>query len=72
MFLFFEIYLYIMIVFYFKCIKVFQCSVFVLIHIFSAVFVQHLMKGVHYRWGFFAPSGCALDEIRDMVDAKQV
>nr|XP_024662109.1 reticulon-4-interacting protein 1, mitochondrial isoform X1 [Maylandia zebra] len=34
--------------------------------------LKHLMKGVHYRWGFFAPSGCALDEIRDMVDAKQI
>lgn len=30
------------------------------------------MKGVHYRWGFFAPSGSALDEIRNMVDAKQI
>uniref|UniRef100_A0A673CU69 NAD(P)H oxidoreductase RTN4IP1, mitochondrial n=1 Tax=Sphaeramia orbicularis TaxID=375764 RepID=A0A673CU69_9TELE len=34
--------------------------------------VKHLMKGVHYRWGFFAPSGPALDEIREMVDAGQI
>lgn len=34
--------------------------------------LKHLMKGVHYRWGFFAPSGPALDEIRDMVDAGQI
>lgn len=37
-----------------------------------SVFLQHLVKGVHYRWGFFAPSGPALDEIREMVDAGQV
>uniref|UniRef100_A0AAQ4PKW5 NAD(P)H oxidoreductase RTN4IP1, mitochondrial n=1 Tax=Gasterosteus aculeatus aculeatus TaxID=481459 RepID=A0AAQ4PKW5_GASAC len=34
--------------------------------------LKHLVKGVHYRWGFFAPSGPALDEIREMVDAGQV
>ncbi|XP_023138679.2 reticulon-4-interacting protein 1 homolog, mitochondrial [Amphiprion ocellaris] len=34
--------------------------------------LKHLVKGVHYRWGFFAPSGPALDEIRDMVDAGQI
>lgn len=33
---------------------------------------KHLLKGVHYRWGFFAPSGPALDEIKEMVDAGQV
>uniref|UniRef100_A0A1A8RI13 NAD(P)H oxidoreductase RTN4IP1, mitochondrial n=1 Tax=Nothobranchius rachovii TaxID=451742 RepID=A0A1A8RI13_9TELE len=34
--------------------------------------IKHLVKGVHYRWGFFAPSGPALDEITDMVDAGQI
>ncbi|XP_068608297.1 reticulon-4-interacting protein 1 homolog, mitochondrial [Brachionichthys hirsutus] len=34
--------------------------------------LKHLMKGVHYRWGFFAPSGPALDDIRDLVDAGQI
>ncbi|CAK6962132.1 reticulon-4-interacting protein 1 homolog%2C mitochondrial [Scomber scombrus] len=33
---------------------------------------KHLVKGVHYRWGFFAPSGPALDEIREIVDAGQI
>ncbi|XP_063039864.1 reticulon-4-interacting protein 1 homolog, mitochondrial [Engraulis encrasicolus] len=33
---------------------------------------KHLCKGVHYRWGFFAPSGPTLDEITEMVDAGQV
>lgn len=31
-----------------------------------------MVKGVHYRWGFFAPSGPALDEVREMVEAGQV
>ncbi|KAI4804521.1 hypothetical protein KUCAC02_026147 [Chaenocephalus aceratus] len=34
--------------------------------------LKHLVKGVHYRWGFFAPSGPALDEISEMVDAGQI
>ncbi|KAG7509660.1 reticulon-4-interacting protein 1, mitochondrial [Solea senegalensis] len=34
--------------------------------------LKHLMKGVHYRWGFFAPSGPALDEVTEMVDAGQI
>ncbi|XP_053191636.1 reticulon-4-interacting protein 1 homolog, mitochondrial [Scomber japonicus] len=34
--------------------------------------LKHLVKGVHYRWGFFAPSGPALDEIREIVDAGQI
>lgn len=34
--------------------------------------VKHLAKGVHYRWGFFAPSGRALDEVTEMVDAGQI
>lgn len=33
---------------------------------------QHLRKGVHYRWGFFAPSGPTLDDISEMVDAGKV
>ncbi|XP_028294554.1 NAD(P)H oxidoreductase RTN4IP1, mitochondrial [Gouania willdenowi] len=34
--------------------------------------LKHLTSGVHYRWGFFAPSGPALDEVRSMVDAGQI
>ncbi|XP_034051510.1 reticulon-4-interacting protein 1 homolog, mitochondrial [Thalassophryne amazonica] len=34
--------------------------------------IKHLVNGVHYRWGFFAPSGRALDEITEMVDAGQI
>lgn len=34
--------------------------------------VKNLRKGVHYRWGFFAPSGSALDEVSEMVDAGKV
>uniref|UniRef100_A0A3Q3WCC5 Enoyl reductase (ER) domain-containing protein n=1 Tax=Mola mola TaxID=94237 RepID=A0A3Q3WCC5_MOLML len=34
--------------------------------------LKHIVKGVHYRWGFFAPSGPALDEIRDIVDAGKI
>lgn len=34
--------------------------------------IKHLIKGVHYRWGFFAPSGPALDEIREMVDTGKI
>ncbi|KAG5265677.1 hypothetical protein AALO_G00245090 [Alosa alosa] len=33
---------------------------------------KHLCKGVHYRWGFFAPSGPTLDDIKEMVDSGQV
>uniref|UniRef100_H3CIN0 Reticulon 4 interacting protein 1 n=1 Tax=Tetraodon nigroviridis TaxID=99883 RepID=H3CIN0_TETNG len=38
----------------------------------AASVFRHMVKGVHYRWGFFAASGPALDEIRDMVHARQV
>ncbi|XP_038584708.1 reticulon-4-interacting protein 1 homolog, mitochondrial [Micropterus salmoides] len=34
--------------------------------------LKHLVKGVHYRWAFLAPSGPALDEIREMVDAGKI
>ncbi|KAA0711164.1 Reticulon-4-interacting protein 1 -like protein, mitochondrial [Triplophysa tibetana] len=34
--------------------------------------LKHLRKGVHYRWGFFAPSGLALDDISEMVDAGKI
>ncbi|XP_026884580.2 reticulon-4-interacting protein 1 homolog, mitochondrial [Electrophorus electricus] len=34
--------------------------------------LKHLTKGVHYRWGFFAPSGSALDEICELVDAGKI
>lgn len=27
---------------------------------------------MHYRWGFFAPSGPTLDEISEMVDSGKV
>ncbi|XP_023690470.1 reticulon-4-interacting protein 1 homolog, mitochondrial isoform X1 [Paramormyrops kingsleyae] len=33
---------------------------------------KHLSQGRHYRWGFFAPSGRALDEVAEMVDAGQI
>lgn len=33
---------------------------------------QHLSKGIHYRWGFFAPGGQALDEIGEMVETGKV
>ncbi|KAG9470033.1 hypothetical protein GDO78_019044, partial [Eleutherodactylus coqui] len=31
--------------------------------------MKHYYKGIHYRWGFFAPSGPTLDEIGELVDA---
>ncbi|XP_040553616.1 reticulon-4-interacting protein 1, mitochondrial isoform X3 [Gallus gallus] len=31
--------------------------------------VKHLLKGVHYRWAFFMPSGPSLDEIAQLVDS---
>ncbi|XP_062863573.1 reticulon-4-interacting protein 1 homolog, mitochondrial [Trichomycterus rosablanca] len=34
--------------------------------------LKHLAKGVHYRWGFFTPSGPALDEISEVVDAGKI
>lgn len=34
--------------------------------------LKHLTKGVHYRWGLFAPNGPALDDISEMVDAGQI
>ncbi|XP_077343296.1 NAD(P)H oxidoreductase RTN4IP1, mitochondrial [Lithobates pipiens] len=34
--------------------------------------IKHLYKGVHYRWGFFTPSGPALDEIGELVDAGKM
>ncbi|CAB1335019.1 unnamed protein product [Coregonus sp. 'balchen'] len=34
--------------------------------------LKHLSKGVHYRWGMFAPNGPALDDISEMVDAGKV
>ncbi|XP_036449080.1 reticulon-4-interacting protein 1 homolog, mitochondrial [Colossoma macropomum] len=34
--------------------------------------LKHITKGVHYRWGFFAPSGPALDDISEMVDAGKI
>lgn len=43
------------------------------IHIsFFPFFTQHLTKGVHYRWGLFAPSGPALDDVSEIVDAGKV
>ncbi|KAG8582371.1 hypothetical protein GDO81_008028 [Engystomops pustulosus] len=37
----------------------------------SKVF-KHYYKGIHYRWGFFTPSGPALDEVGELVDAGKV
>lgn len=34
--------------------------------------LKHLTKGVHYRWGFFAPSGSALDDVSEIVDAGKI
>ncbi|KAM9267592.1 NAD(P)H oxidoreductase RTN4IP1, mitochondrial isoform 4-T6 [Cariama cristata] len=31
--------------------------------------IKHLLKGVHYRWAFFTPSGPSLDEIAELVDS---
>lgn len=38
----------------------------------SSVSPQNLTKGVHYRWGFFAPNGPVLDDISEMVDEAKV
>lgn len=43
-----------------------------LISVCFAPFFKHIVKGVHYRWGFFAASGPALDEIQEMVHEGQV
>ncbi|XP_051503239.1 reticulon-4-interacting protein 1 homolog, mitochondrial-like [Myxocyprinus asiaticus] len=34
--------------------------------------LKHLRKGLHYRWGFFAPSGPTLDDISEMVDSGKI
>lgn len=34
--------------------------------------LKHLCRGVHYRWGFFIPSGPTLDEIAELVDADKL
>lgn len=34
--------------------------------------LKHLTKGVHYRWGFFAPNGPVLDDISEMVDEGKI
>ncbi|XP_043920863.1 reticulon-4-interacting protein 1, mitochondrial [Protopterus annectens] len=34
--------------------------------------LKHLCRGVHYRWGFFIPSGQSLDEIAELVDADKI
>ncbi|XP_039603809.1 reticulon-4-interacting protein 1 homolog, mitochondrial [Polypterus senegalus] len=34
--------------------------------------LKHLCRGVHYRWGFFAPNGPALDEFSELVDVGKV
>uniref|UniRef100_A0A6Q2XI91 NAD(P)H oxidoreductase RTN4IP1, mitochondrial n=2 Tax=Esox lucius TaxID=8010 RepID=A0A6Q2XI91_ESOLU len=38
----------------------------------AAKALKHLTKGVHYRWGMFAPNGLALDDISEMVDAGKI
>ncbi|XP_005493065.1 NAD(P)H oxidoreductase RTN4IP1, mitochondrial isoform X1 [Zonotrichia albicollis] len=34
--------------------------------------LKHLLKGVHYRWAFFMPSGPSLDEIAELVDSGKI
>ncbi|XP_073531891.1 reticulon-4-interacting protein 1, mitochondrial [Phyllobates terribilis] len=34
--------------------------------------MKHYYKGIHYRWGFFAPSGPSLDEIGELVDTGKI
>ncbi|XP_040284761.1 reticulon-4-interacting protein 1, mitochondrial [Bufo bufo] len=34
--------------------------------------IKHYYKGIHYRWGFFAPSGPSLDEVGELVDAGKI
>ncbi|XP_063773135.1 reticulon-4-interacting protein 1, mitochondrial isoform X2 [Pseudophryne corroboree] len=38
----------------------------------SSKVIKHLCKGIHYRWGFFTPSGPTLDEIGELVDAGKI
>ncbi|XP_075058964.1 NAD(P)H oxidoreductase RTN4IP1, mitochondrial [Mixophyes fleayi] len=38
----------------------------------SSKVIKHFCKGIHYRWGFFAPSGPTLDEIAQLVDAGKI
>ncbi|XP_053566567.1 reticulon-4-interacting protein 1, mitochondrial [Bombina bombina] len=38
----------------------------------SSKVVKHLCKGIHYRWGFFTPSGSSLDEISELVEAGKI
>lgn len=34
--------------------------------------LKYLLKGVHYRWAFFMPSGPNLDEIAELVDSGKI
>uniref|UniRef100_H3B721 NAD(P)H oxidoreductase RTN4IP1, mitochondrial n=2 Tax=Latimeria chalumnae TaxID=7897 RepID=H3B721_LATCH len=34
--------------------------------------LKNLCKGVHYRWGFFVPSGPSLDEVTELVSAGKI
>lgn len=34
--------------------------------------MKHYCKGIHYRWGFFTPSGPSLDEVGELVDAGKI
>ncbi|KAK2843852.1 hypothetical protein Q7C36_012067 [Tachysurus vachellii] len=34
--------------------------------------VKHLSNGVHYRWGFFSPSGSVLDDVSEIVDTGKI
>ncbi|NXI06011.1 RT4I1 protein, partial [Pachycephala philippinensis] len=34
--------------------------------------LKHFLKGVHYRWAFFMPSGPSLDEIAELVDSGKI
>ncbi|GAA6080469.1 reticulon-4-interacting protein 1 homolog, mitochondrial [Tachysurus ichikawai] len=33
---------------------------------------RHLTNGVHYRWGFFSPSGSVLDDVSEIVDTGKI
>ncbi|KAM4772270.1 NAD(P)H oxidoreductase RTN4IP1, mitochondrial [Rhinophrynus dorsalis] len=38
----------------------------------SSKVIKHLCKGIHYRWGFFSPSGPSLDEVTELVEAGKI
>ncbi|TNM94867.1 hypothetical protein fugu_017626 [Takifugu bimaculatus] len=38
----------------------------------NTAFQSAISSGVFYRWGFYAPDGPALDEVRELVDAGKI